>query len=74
MASSAPTLLPGQSPPLTIITPIDQSGVVLITTALGLIFGLISLLIRMFIRLEFQTGFSRDDIVAAIVDIDCRRH
>lgn len=66
MASSTPTLLPGQSPPLTIITSTNQSGVVLIATALGLIFGLISLLIRMFIRLEFRTGFARDDILAAV--------
>jgi hypothetical protein len=66
MASSAPTLLPGQSPPLTIITSTNQSGVVLIATTLGLIFGLISLLIRIFIRLEFRTGFSRDDILAAV--------
>ena len=66
MASSAATLLPGQSPPLTVITSTDQRGVVLIATALGLVFGLISLLIRIFIRLEFGTGFSRDDIFAAV--------
>ena len=66
MASNGTDLLPGQSPPLTIITSTNQSGIVLIATALGLIFALISILIRVFIRFEFRTEFARDDIVAAV--------
>jgi hypothetical protein len=66
MASNGRDLLPGQSPPLTVITSTDQSGVVLIATALALIFALISLLIRIFIRREFRNDFARDDIVAAV--------
>jgi hypothetical protein len=66
MASNGTEVFPGQSPPLTIITSINQSGVVLIATALAMTFGLVSLLIRVFIRLEFRTEFARDDIVAAV--------
>jgi hypothetical protein len=66
MASNGTDMLPGQSAPLTIITPTNQSGVVLIATAVAMTFGLISLLIRVFIRLEFRTEFARDDIVAAV--------
>jgi hypothetical protein len=66
MDSNTTGLLPGQSPPLTVITSTDRSGIVLIATALGLIFAIISLLIRLFIRLEFRHQFARDDIAAAL--------
>lgn len=66
MSSNGTGLLPGQSPPLTVITSTNQSGIVLIATVLGLAFALISLLIRLFIRLEFRHQFARDDIVAAL--------
>lgn len=66
MASNGTGLLPGESPPLTIITSTDASGIVLVATALGLVFALISLLIRVFIRLEFRHQFGRDDIVATL--------
>lgn len=62
--STAPELLPGQSPPLSVITPTDQSGIVLIGTALALIFALLSMLIRGFVRLQFRHEFARDDVVA----------
>jgi hypothetical protein len=39
---------------------------VLIATALGLTFALISLLIRVFVRLGFRNQFARDDVAAAI--------
>ena len=64
MASNATALLPGQSAPLTIITSTDQSGIVLIGTALALSFALISILIRVFIRMDFQQKFAKDDLFA----------
>lgn len=66
MASNETGLYPGQMPPLTVITPTDHGGLVLIATALGLAFALISLLIRVFIRLEFQHQFALDDILAGL--------
>ncbi|KAH6721030.1 hypothetical protein BKA61DRAFT_699310 [Leptodontidium sp. MPI-SDFR-AT-0119] len=48
-------LLPGQSAPLTIITSTDQSGVVLIVTAIGLAFAFVSMLIRVYIQLGLRT-------------------
>jgi hypothetical protein len=69
MSSNATDLLPGQSAPLTVITPTDQRGVVLIATALSLSFTLISLLIRLFIRLEFRQRFARDDLLVALAAV-----
>jgi hypothetical protein len=64
--SDPSALLPNQSPPLSVITATDQRGVVLIATALSLSFALISMLIRLFIRLEFRHRFARDDAVAVV--------
>lgn len=64
--TDTPALLPGQSPPLTVLTPTDQTGVLYITTAIGLVFAVISLLIRYFIRVDLQNKLSADDIVASL--------
>ncbi len=57
MASIGTTeLSPGQSAPLTKITATDQSGVVLIATALGLAFALISVLIRAYVQIGIRTS------------------
>lgn len=62
----APSLYPGESAPLTVITATDQSGVVLIGTALALIFAAISMLIRLYVRLEFRHNFAKDDLASLI--------
>ncbi|KAG4415819.1 hypothetical protein IFR04_011053 [Cadophora malorum] len=49
-------LLPGQSAPLSTITSTDQSGVVLIATALGLAFALVSLLIRVYVQMGLRAA------------------
>ena len=69
-AAAAPSLLPGQSPPLVVISPTEKGGVIIITTALGLAFVLVSLLIRAYVRYGFSPGrFAWDDglILAAAV-------
>lgn len=66
MSSQPSGLLPGQSAPLTIITSTDRSGLILIATALGLIFALVSLLIRAYVRYEFSRQFARDDAVLTV--------
>lgn len=57
-------LYPGQSPPFTHISPTNQSGVVLIATALALVFAIVSLLIRLFIRYQFRADFAKDDVLS----------
>jgi hypothetical protein len=64
MASNGTTLLSGQSAPLASITSTDERGIVLIATSLGLAFALISLVIRIFIRIDFHQAFARDDVAA----------
>ena len=66
MDSNSPVLAPGQSAPLTVISPTDQGGVVLIVTALGMIFAIVSILIRMYIRLQLRHIFEHDDSVVMI--------
>jgi len=61
-----PTLLPGHSPPLTAITPTDQRGIVIIATSLSLVFGLVSVLLRLFIRREFRQPFFGDDVATVM--------
>jgi len=63
--STIPSLLPGQSPPLAIITPTDQRGVLLIVVALCLATGLVSLIIRAYVRMEFSRSYGWDDILIA---------
>ena len=55
-------LLPGQSPPFSIVTDSNHSGILLIATALCLIIAFVSILIRLFIRLGFRSEFAKDDI------------
>ncbi|KFZ03048.1 hypothetical protein V502_11277 [Pseudogymnoascus sp. VKM F-4520 (FW-2644)] len=66
MASTTPVLAPGQSPPLTVISPTNQGGVILIITALGMVFALVSILIRLYIRLQIRHSYERDDTAVAI--------
>lgn len=69
-AAAVPSLLPGQSQPLMVISSTDKGGIILITTALGLAFALVSLFIRAYVRYGFSPGrFAWDDgfILAAVV-------
>ncbi len=66
MDPNSTTLLPGQSPPLTIITPTNQSGIVLIVTTLALTTALISILIRVYMQLKIRRQYSHDDFLALI--------
>jgi hypothetical protein len=73
-AAAVPSLLPGQSPPLVVISATDKGGVIIITTALGLAFVLVSLLIRAYVRYGFSPGrFAWDDgliLAAAVSSLD----
>ena len=69
MSSQATGLLPGQSPPLTVITSTDHSGFVLIATTLGLVFTLVSLLIRVYVRYECSNSFARDDVAVTVAGV-----
>ncbi|KFY42604.1 hypothetical protein V495_04422 [Pseudogymnoascus sp. VKM F-4514 (FW-929)] len=66
MDSTTPVLAPGQSPPLAVISPTNQGGVVLIITALCMVFALVSILIRLYIRLQIRHAYERDDSAVAI--------
>ncbi|OBT57700.1 hypothetical protein VE04_01952 [Pseudogymnoascus sp. 24MN13] len=66
MASTAPVLAPGQSPPLTVISPTNQGGVILIITVLAMVFALVSILIRLYIRLQIRHAYERDDTAIAV--------
>ena len=54
---------------LAAITPTNHTGIVLIGTALALVFSVVSMFIRIYIRFQFRHEFSLDDIasIAAVV-------
>ncbi|CAK7217649.1 hypothetical protein SBRCBS47491_003232 [Sporothrix bragantina] len=53
-----------QLPPLKAVTDTDQGGILAITASLGLVFGVISLLIRTYVRIECRAAFGKDDYAA----------
>jgi hypothetical protein len=61
-----PNIFPEQSPPPSVITPTNQSGVLIITAALTLTLGLVSLVIRGYVRYEFSHAFGTDDALAVV--------
>ena len=63
MDSNSSSLLPGQAPPIAVITATDQSGIVLIATTLALAIAIVSLLIRVYMQLQIRHQFSRDDFI-----------
>lgn len=67
----ATTLLPGQSPPLTIITSTNQTGVLLITTSLALVIAVISLLIRIYLQLQIRQQYALDNVLALVSMVSC---
>ena len=65
-ATPAGGLLPGESAPLATVTLTDHRGLVAIATALGLVFSLISIVIRAYVRYQFSNSFGTDDVVIAV--------
>jgi hypothetical protein len=65
-APPAGGLLPGESAPLATVTPTDRRGLVAIATALALVFSLISIVIRAYVRYQFSNSFGTDDAVIAV--------
>ncbi|KAK5049004.1 hypothetical protein LTR84_005426 [Exophiala bonariae] len=55
-------LMPGQSPPIAIVTPTDQRGVLWIVTWFCLATAVVSLLIRVYVRIAFSQSYGKDDI------------
>lgn len=55
------TIPPGQAPPLYIITPTDQSGTIVIVTAISLCVAVVSILVRVYVLLQSGTFRLRPD-------------
>ncbi|CAK7240420.1 MAG: hypothetical protein STHCBS139747_001859 [Sporothrix thermara] len=53
-------------PPLKAVTDTDHGGILAITASLGLVFGVVSLLIRTYVRIECRASFGRDDYTAFV--------
>lgn len=56
----------GGVPPVAVITPTNQTGVLLIVTTLSLAFGLVSLVVRGYVRAEFSRSYGLDDIAIVV--------
>ncbi len=59
-------LLPGQSPPATVITPYDHRGWIYIAGSVSLCLLLISLALRLHIRIRVRPPFGHDDTVLIV--------
>ena len=68
-SSAAPTVYPGQAPPIAVITTTDHSGLVIMATVLGLTFVMVSSVIRYYVRKEAAGSFARDDIVYLLATV-----
>ncbi|OAA67119.1 hypothetical protein SPI_01695 [Niveomyces insectorum RCEF 264] len=62
MDTSNTTLLP----PLKAVTATDQGGILAIAASLGLVFGIVSLLMRVYVRVECRAAFGKDDMAAVL--------
>ena len=73
--ASSPTPLPpgavpsGQAAPVEVTDATHHGGWVVITAALGLTFGIVCLLIRLYVRLIINPPFTRDDYVHSIATV-----
>lgn len=50
MAAPSPSLLPGQHPPLFVVSATDKAGIVVNVVAICLVLAVVSLLIRAYVR------------------------
>ncbi len=68
-ATAAGSQNTGPPAALAAITPTNHTGIVLIGTALALVFSVVSMLIRLYIRFQIRHEFSLDDTasIAAVV-------
>ena len=73
--ASSPTPLPpgavpsGQAAPVEVTNATHHGAWVVITAALGLTFGIVCLLIRLYVRLIISPPFTRDDYVHSIATV-----
>ena len=73
--ASLPTPLPpgavpsGQAAPVEVTNATHHGGWVVITAALGLTFGIVCLLIRLYVRFIISPPFTRDDYVHSIATV-----
>ncbi|KAL2829770.1 hypothetical protein BDW59DRAFT_34310 [Aspergillus cavernicola] len=58
-----PYVPPGQSPPFQVVDDLHHGAWIIITVALGLVFSLVSFLIRLYVRLALHPPFGKDDYV-----------
>ena len=66
-ASASASLLPGQNPPLYVVTPFDQAGVIVNVAAICLVVAVVSLGIRAYVRFGINSQrFAWDDGVTLI--------
>ena len=76
--ASSPTPLPpgavppGQAVPVEVTDATHHGGWVVITAALGLCFGIVCLLIRLYVRLIISPPFTRDDYVHSAATVSLK--
>lgn len=65
---SAPSDVPGVTPPSLVLTSTDKGGLVVVMTALAMCFVLVAFLIRMYVRMSVS-GYQLDDFVLTLATV-----
>lgn len=57
------------SPPISVVTPTDRGGLILIANGFGLCLVLIFMIMRVFARLFINPPFDRDDVALGVATV-----
>lgn len=63
-----PSDVPSVSPPLSLVSPTDKGGLVVVLTALAMCFVLVAFVIRLYVRMAVS-GFRLDDAVLTLASV-----
>ena len=69
---SAPSNVPGVTPPSLVVTSTDKGGLVVVMTALAMCFVLVAFLIRLYVRMSVS-GYRLDDFVLTLATVQSPR-
>lgn len=63
-----PSDVPRLAPPLSLVSPTDKGGLIVVLTALAMCFVLVAFVIRLYVRMAVS-GFRLDDCVLTVASV-----
>lgn len=68
LVMAEPSDVPSVSPPLSLVSPTDKGGLIVVMTALAMCFVLVAFVIRLYVRMAVS-GFRLDDAVLTLASV-----